>query len=299
MITNNNILLKELNENFIDYNKIRDESIFVLYANEEQYDVSFIVPVRGRLNFSKPMYDNFVLAREQSRLNISYTIVEHSESPEHSKFCKKNRINYIWIKSYSNEQFNKCLALNFGALFSIKKCDFFLFHDIDCLIQTNFFINLQKNIENKNCKSIQCFHGRRVLYLDQELTNKIISNEIHVDSLKLGIPGITLPMYIGAPGGSIMINRDLFFRVGGYDPEFFRANSPEDIFFWDKVAFIDRMEISDNPEIDIFHMHHTPTYYDNPFIDHMKKIYEIFKNSSDDDKLHLINKKSKLIQEFK
>lgn len=294
----NEIFTYNLKNNFIDYDKINRDSIIILYGADETYDINFIVPVRGRINFSKPMYNSFTDANENSPLKVTYTIVEHSELPEHSKFCKQNKINYIWIKSEPGEQFNKCLALNAGAMFSMPYAKSFLFHDIDCLIQSDFFLKLQENVRNKNCKAIQCFHGRRVLYLNQDTTDKIITNQASVDDLKLGSPGISLPMYNGAPGGSILIDRHLFFRIGGYDPEFFRANAPEDVFFWDKVCLINNMEVSDNPEIDLFHMNHPPTYYDNPFIEHMKEIHKQFKQSTFEEKMELVNEKAKLISKY-
>lgn len=293
-----NELVKELSNKAIDYKKIREESIFVLYDTEEYYDFNFIIPVRGRTNFAAPMYDSFCKAREKSGLKIAYTVVEFSDIPEHSKFCKKNKINYIWIKSEQGELFNKCLAMNFGALFSVK-AKYFLFHDLDCLIQSDFFINLNSNISKKNsCKAIQCFHSRRVLYLDQNTTDGIIGGSIALDELKLGSEGVSLPMYLGAPGGSICIEKDLFFSVGGYDPEFFQANAPEDIFFWDKVCTLDSMQISDEPQIDLFHMNHPPTYYSNPLIGEMTNIYNTFKNSDTDSKKNFISEKEKTIKEF-
>lgn len=292
------LFARELEKNKIDYKKIKDDSIFVLYNPDEEIDINFIVPVRGRLSFAGPMYKSFCKAKENSDLKISYTVVECSEIPEHSKFCKQNKINYIWIKSEPGELFNKCLSLNIGAMFSIKS-RYFLFHDIDCLIQSNFFNNLMNNISRKNsCKALQCFHGRRVLYLNEELTNNIIEGKIELDDLKIGYNGVSLPMYVGAPGGSIFIEKDLFFKVGGYDPEFFQANAPEDIFFWDKVCTIDKMEISDNPEIDLFHMNHPPTYYSNPLINEMKQIYDCFKSSSDENKKEVILEKEKILNEF-
>jgi hypothetical protein len=114
----------------------------------------------------------------------------------------------------------------------------------------------------------------------------------------LGNPGISLPYYIGAPGGSIYVERELFFNVGGYDPELFQANAPEDSFFWKKIDAISKMDICDNPQIDIFHMNHRPTYYDNPKIDEMKRIYHAFENSEDGEKILFINKKSDILKEF-
>ncbi len=291
------LFTKELENNKINYQKIKDDSIFVLYNTEEQYDINFIVPVRGRLDFANAMYKSFCKAKEKSNLKIAYTVVEYSEIPEHSKFCKQNKINYIWIKSEPGKLFNKCLSLNFGALFSVKSKSF-LFHDLDCLIQSDFFNKLSENLKTKECHAIQCFHGRRVLYLNEHLTNQVKLDGINVDDLQLGSPGVSLPMYIGAPGGSIYIEKNLFFEIGGYDPEFFSANAPEDIFFWNKIETIDKIDICDNPQIDIFHMNHPPTYYSNPFINEMKNIHTAFVNSVLEDKKKIIELKKEIIKSF-
>jgi len=288
---------KELSRNSVDYKKVINNNVSVLYNEDTLFDVNFIIPVRGRMNFAAPMYNSFLKAKEKSNLKIAYTIVEFSDIPEHSKFCKNHKINYVWIQSEKNELFNKCLCLNVGALFTVKS-KYFLFHDIDCLIQSDFFEKLFQNIATKNCKAIQCFHGRRVLYLNQDLTDKVIQGAINIDSFKLGTEGINLPQFIGAPGGSIFIEKDLFFKVGGYDPELFKANAPEDIFFWSKVDLTHKMEVSDNPEIDIFHLNHPPTYYDNPMIQHMTNIYNVFKDSTEDEKKEIITLKEQILKEF-
>lgn len=288
----------ELYNNILDYDNILNESINIIYNEDIEYDINFIITARGRVNFSNPMFQSFKKACENVNIKIAYTLVEHSEISEHAKFCKKNKINYIWIKSKPGELFNKCLSYNLGAMFSVKS-KAYLFHDIDCLIQSDFFDKLLENINNKNCKAIQCFTKRRVLYLNQELTNQIINNEITVDELNINIPGVSLPQFIGAPGGSIYVNKDLFFEIGGYDPELFLANSPEDIFFWDKIETITNMEISDNPEIELFHMNHPPTYNSNPYLNKMLKIHSYFKKLDKNNKLEFIKTKSNLIKNYK
>jgi len=282
----------------IDYNQLLSENVAIVYDQEEFFDVNFIITVRGRLNFAQPMYSSFSEAHKKSGLKICYTIVEHSYNPEHSKFCKKNKINYFWIKATSDSMFNKCLSYNVGAMFG-PKSKYLLFHDIDCLVQSNFFSSLMENVKNKNCKAIQCFTKRRVLYCNELLTQKIINKEFSVDDLSIENENVKLPMYIGAPGGSIMIERDLFFDVGGYDGEFFRGNSPEDAFFWDKVDCVEKMETSNDPDIEIFHMNHPVTYYDNPHISDMNRLYELFKTFSNDDKLKYIEKKKQTILNYK
>jgi hypothetical protein len=290
--------LKQLIENnSIDYKKVFEDNISVTYSDMELFDVSVIIPVRNREDFAEPLYKSFQAAIDKSGLKVDFTFVEHSENPLHSKFCKNNKINYFWLKSAPGELFNKCLAHNVGAIFS-SKSKYLLFHDIDCLVQSDFFIMLFENIKNQNARAIQNFTERRVLYINQQLTDKVIAGQFEVDDLSINLDEVSPPNIFGAPGGSITIERDLFFEVGGYDPELFLANSPEDVFFWDKVDVVDKMYISNNPDIEIYHMNHRPTYMDNPLINEMKDIHFSFKNMSQEEKLEIVKLKAELIKKF-
>jgi predicted glycosyltransferase involved in capsule biosynthesis len=291
------LLTDKLEKSKIDYDKIKENSISLFYNEDSYFDINVIIPVKGRVNFSKPMFHYFCKARENSNLKINYTVVEFSDKPEHSKFCKNNKIDYVFIQCEEKDLFNKCLCLNFGVLFGCKS-KYVLFHDLDCLMQSNFFNDLIKNLESKKCRAIQCFTDRRVLYLDRVLTEKAIDTELDIDSLKEGSKGVSLPSYLGAPGGSIMVERELFFEVGGYDPELFQANAPEDAFFWEKVNIVSKMEISNNPKIELFHMNHPVTYNDNPFISDMKVYWQTFFNLRKEAKMSFINLKKKLIEKY-
>ncbi len=297
-----NLLRKNISEVIketdFDYKEIINSNVSVINNDLDFYDISVIIPVRGRNEFAQPMYDSFLAAKDKVNMNIAYTMVEHSENPQHSKFCKKNGINYIWIKSEPQEMFNKCLAQNMGAFFSVKS-KYLLFHDIDCLMQSDFFVNLLKNIELKEARAIQNFTGRRVLYISPSLTAKVISKEFDIDNLNISLDDVSPPSILGAPGGSITIERDLFFEIGGYDPELFLANSPEDAFFWEKIDTIDKMHICDSPEIELYHMHHPPTWMHNPYIREMEALYNSFKNLDIEGRKELIKLKSEKIQEFK
>jgi len=299
MKENTNKTINEIIEdNAIDYKKVLDDNISCIYNEMDLYDVSVIIPVRNRMRFAEPMYNSFLKAAEKSGLKIAYTVVEHSENPDHSKFCKKNKINYMWIKSEPQELFNKCLAHNMGVFFSVKS-KYILFHDIDCLMQSDFFINLFENIKNQKAKAIQNFTGRRVLYIHTELTNKVVAGTYDVDALNISHPEISPPKLVGAPGGSITIDRELFFEVGGYDPELFLANSPEDAFFWQKVDIIDKMYICDTPDIELYHMYHAPTWMNNPRIHEMEAINHNFKLMSEESKKEVIQLKADMIKEYK
>jgi len=294
----NPLIQNLLRNNQIDYNKLKNEFHRYEIFDIDYHDINVIIPVKGRVDFMNPMYQSFKNAKKKSNLKITYTVVEISDKNEHENFCIKNKINYVWIKTEPDVLFNKCLALNVGAMFTVS-AEAFIFHDIDCLMQSDFFLNLEQNINNKNAKAIQCFQGRRVLYLNNILTEKVINDEIEVDALMINTHGVSLPQNIGAPGGSIYTTKDLFFEVGGYDPELFQANAPEDIFYWEKILMLDTMHVCDKPPIELFHMSHPITYNSNPKILEMLTTYEIFKNDSYDNKLDLIKYKKSLINEYK
>lgn len=294
-------MIEQIDDNRIDYNKVKRDNIVIIH--NENADVNFLITARGRTEFAQPMYDAFKAAAEKSPLSIAYTVIEHSEIPQHSKFCKKMKLNYIWIEAQKDELFNKCLAYNMGVFFG-PKSKYLLFHDIDCLVQSNFFLNLFDNVKSKGARALQCFTKRRVLYINEEFTPKVIAGEFAVDRLSISIPGVDLPrssnqVMIGAPGGSILIERDLYFEVGGYDAELFLANSPEDAFFWQKVDMINKMHISDDPDIELYHMYHPPTFMDNPHVQDMIKINNKFKAMSDEEKKAIIAHKAEMIKEFK
>ena len=298
-----NTLLNKLENNIIDYDTIKKDNIFIIQEQKELFDINFLITARGRFKFSEPMYKSFKAAKENSDLKITYTLIEHSNTPEHSKFCKNNKINYIWVSS-NKKQFNKCMCYNLGVLFG-QKSKYYLFHDIDILVQSDFFVKLKQNIINNNkCKALQCFTNRRVLYCNENITKDILENKVHPDDLSLENDNVSLPMLggkvmLGAPGGSILVERDLFFKVGGYDPEFFVGYSPEDAFFWDKLSLYSNIYLSNNPEIEIFHMYHPPSYHNSPNLREREFLYEDFKKLSKKDKEELINKKRKLIEKYK
>lgn len=291
-----NDLVNLINSKNVDYNKIKENALFRIF-DEGEFDINFIIPVKNRVSFAKPLYKSFLKAKENTKLKIAYSMVEISEVNEHQAFCEKNKINYVWVKT-NHELFNKCIGLNIGALFTVNSKSF-LFHDIDCLIQSDFFIKLEQNLIRKKAEAIQCFHGRRVLYLDNTLTNFVLNEIVNVDDFHYGKEGISLPENIGAPGGSIYVTSDLFFKVGGFEAEFFVANAPEDAFFWDKIDIISKMHVCDDPEIDIFHMNHIATHNTNPHIFEMLKILNLFRSYSKEQKIDYINIKSKLLNEFR
>lgn len=303
MLKENKIFEDLLENNKIDYDSLRKSSFCKLYNDDIKYDINMIVPVKGREHFLKPLHESFMNASKKSKLKICLTIVEISENDNQKKYCYINHINYVHINS---KVFNKCLAMNFGALFTVET-KAFLFHDLDCLLDNDFFNKLEQNINNKKSKALQCFPDRKLFYLDENLTSLIISGKLETDRLSPEMYGVTFDKDAKdlSPGGSIYVSRDIFFEIGGYDPEFFIEHSPEDSFFWEKVEMLgEKIGSCDNPRISIYHMNHernenieSPHLYTS-VVGPMIEIYKKFHFSEVDYKLDIILNKKNIIRDF-
>ena len=289
--------IKEIYENRkINYSSIKSLCDFNI-INSNDVDVSVIIPVKGRENFNLPLINHLLAAMDEFKeKTYSITFVEHSDVSTHKEICK-GKTNHIWIKKTPNEFFNKCLAMNVGALFS-NKAKYYLFHDIDLLVKKNFFYDLFANLNKFSEETaLQTFGGRKVVVMNNNLTNRILSGSTHIDSV---IPGSSESPYSnpGAPGGSIFIKSNSFYKIGGFDAEFFHSYSHEDAFFYHKAEVIIGIRGCNDPLIDSFHMDHPRTNgADNPDIGIQKKIYMTFINMNHREKEDLICYIAKNIKE--
>lgn len=257
-------------EQYLDHRPINSKPEYSRIINNTPYKI--IIPVCGRLDSAKVVAESLRAADRTNSFSICFS--EISDDPLYADFCEKNNYDYLYSKN-NHDMFNKSRAMNNAAL-AFKDCEWFLFHDVDCVVNSIFFSQLWINVKRKNAEAIQTFHGRRVLYANEELSASIKEGKVHFDILDINYPGISEPVNFGAPGGSIFIKRDLFFYVGGYDAEFFWGNSPEDAFFWNKVNMFSKMEIADDPAIDIFHLYHEPTESKNCHAHYMIDFYQEF-----------------------
>ena len=287
-------LLKKINDRKINYEHIRDEESHILLFSEDQdYDINVIIGARGRKEFLAPLVESFNEAIKNTEKKICFTIVNHAEYPEHLKYCKTNKINYMWTKGNVSDQYSRSFSYNFGVKFG-NKAKYYLLHDLDILVKKNFFAELYENIKDSQC--MQTYGGRRVLYLSEELTKRVINKEIDYNEFNVLSPGVSIPMYNGKPalgskGGSILISRELFCEVGGFDADLFWGYAAEDQFFWEKVATISEVSYADNPSIDMFHMWHPPSFATNPLLYEMEADWIKFKNLTKEEKIKIIQLK--------
>jgi hypothetical protein len=91
--------------------------------------------------------------------------------------CRTNKINYIWTKGNVSDQYSRSFVYNFGVKYG-NHAKYYLLHDLDVLVKSNFFDELYENIGEAQC--MQTYGKRRILYLSEELTKKVKEN-IKVD----------------------------------------------------------------------------------------------------------------------
>lgn len=244
---------------------------------KNKYDIVTIIPFRNRSWHLEKTMSSLLESSKKLRKKIGFVIIEDSQNMlfDASKYSKNKNVHYYWIDS-KGIIFNKCFCHNIGA--GLSDSTYLHFHDCDLIVPDNFYKVLYSELE-KN-PAVQCFSGRRVLYMDEPSTKYYYQTEslAHLetspDSIRPGVPG--------APGGSIALSRNIFDSVGGFDPHFFWAYSIEDRFFWEKVETLNRFTTLDDPKIDLYHLWHPPGWGKNPYERFEQRIYQIF--SSDGNK---------------
>jgi hypothetical protein len=294
-----NNIFEAIEKNHFSYEEIKEKS-YISLINNSEFDVNVIIGFRSRKEFLIPIIESF--KKSFSYYNNKFIIPKESKSfcltfVEHSKIseCKSQLegiVNYLWTPGNIIEQYNRSFAYNFGVKYS-NKAKYYLLHDVDILVKENFFEELFKNLNNSKC--IQPYGKRRVLYLSEELTKKVINKKININTLEEKTPGIKLPMYAGQPalgskGGSIFVERNLYYEVGGFDSQIFFGYAAEDQMFWDKIiTVVGEINYSDNPSIDIFHMWHPPTNMTNPLMYEMENYMIQFRGMTKKERFKLLN----------
>ena len=153
------------------------------------------------------------------------------------------------------------------------------------------FSSIRQNI--KGYDALQAFTKQRLLQASEKLTEQMLRGQM---ARKLQECKEMTPCKPGAVGGSIFVSHEMFFKVGGFDPELFTEYSLEDQFFWDKVNLMGTMGKADNPPIEMLHLWH-PTEHRQTKPDDLQR-YLTWKGWGEDKKKEYIEKKSNHLKQF-
>ena len=286
-------ILSKIKNNKIDYAHEIDRAIKYFPNPEAECDIHIIVSVRGRIWFLMPLIWSFRAACD-GELKISLTIVEHSPIPGYERVCREQGVNYVFL--HGKRAFNKSLCYNIGVILG-GKAKWQVCHDLDCVVQGGFFRKVLDNLRNKNTEAVQSYRNRSPLYCDSVLTDMIIKQRISVDAISIDNRHTFYSKGL-APGGSITLSRELFFRVGGYDPELFTGYSPEDKFFWDKISVFENIGMCDDPAVDVLHLEHIRMQNTNPQLAEMVDLSQRFLSLDNSSKIEILHYKRDLIRQY-
>jgi hypothetical protein len=192
------------------YRKLRD---MMPFKNKLSvcYDYVIIIPYRKRYDNLRITYESVRRSIENTSLRIHCIVCENSESPEAEVFCKDNGIEYIYIPMAG--MFNKSLLFDLSVMLGLPSRGY-VCHDVDIFIPKDFWQCIEVNRIHQGVKVLQTFSERRINYLNQQSTSELHSGKkkySEVTDADLSHKGY------GAWGGSIYMERDVYYNIGGYD----------------------------------------------------------------------------------
>ena len=301
------VFINIISKNKINYFDIIFDSRFYKKVKEEISDITLLVPVKDRTKFLKPFIHYVKEAQNSYTSKIKIIIIENDNSSRFKNICEELDIDYIFIPidaCQSNGFFAKSLCYNIGFLLA-PKTQWYIFHDLDILVNKDYFVKINQYL-NKNPEWIQPYTKKRIRLLSDKITDSICSgNFMELSSIPEKEAPTANP---GSTGGSIVVRRDAFEDVGGYDPEIFYGYAPEDSFFWTKLEInnrkIDHINspfqggavYADAPPIEVYHMNHPIMEKSNPYHTKMRSILESFYAYQYEDKIKIIDFKKKLLK---
>ena len=207
-------------------------------------EIIIIIPLKGRTDNIRTVLQSFT--KDSS---IGVIVVEGDTSSTSIKDISiEEGCSYIHIDV---DEFNKsqCMNVAYSLIHSKTKADWFVFHDADVVLCSEFKDQIKDRIKRDDLpKFFQCFANKCVRYFEKNQSKtlrELISKEgpiseknynSFVESVReIGI--INSKPSPGAPGGSICIHRDIFESIGGYDPEWCLRYGPEDSMFLIKANY--------------------------------------------------------------
>lgn len=299
-------ILNLVDENPVNYGLYHQESCT---PGDSSPLINVVIGVRGRSQFLSLCLQYLKTAALVSKLPITFLVVEQDNEMQHKDLCWGMNIPYLFASNstiHHGHQYNRSFCFNLGFI-TASPSYWYLFHDVDMLVEPDFFIKLNEYIQ-KYPLWLQPYTKKRVILLKEDATNKLCQGEYNLSGLVIDKDYKTADP--GSTGGSILVRRDAFIDVGGFDPELFYGYGPEDSFFWSKLESLEKEVgdmsyhfaggglFADDPSIEIYHMYHVSMQSTNTYLDFMRNIRETFWHSSYADKLRILSKKKEVLKKF-
>jgi hypothetical protein len=281
-----------------DYDQRNRKRAAMKAIERPSIDFSIIMPCRGRF----PLL-NATLQRLKEEKTTQYTteiiLVEHSESPMYKDYALQKGITWIYVPlvgpaTSPQGQFNRGLCFDIGFLYG-PRAKYYICHDNDLLVPTDFWSKLQENLVRTQTKVLQTYSDRFVWQTSQEISQQLIENPSWFHE-KFHLETHCTRNAPGAKGGSLTISHDAYLKVGGHDPHLFFGYAAEDSFFWSKLEQKYTIGFGEQPRIPLIHLWHPNAAVLNPYKEMMDILFHVFHSLSKEQKDIYIEHKSNHFQ---
>ena len=267
---------------------------FTPIESKDPYDVSILIPCRGRRELLETTMKVFLHENNYTNLRISITLIEHSETPEYREYAKQNGFGWIYLPSVGNShsplgQFSRALCFDIGVLYG-PPSKYYLLHDNDLLVPSNYWSRIQ-NYLDKKIKLLQPYSDRFVWQTSKDISEHI-QKDLNWYFISFNEQDFCTKNPPGAKGGSLLIESDLYKSVGGHDPQLVWGYGPEDSIFWLKCKQLVEIDYADDPRIPLTHLWHLPAGSSNPILNEMDHLHHFLLGIPSTEILKYIHMKS-------
>jgi glycosyltransferase involved in cell wall biosynthesis len=251
-------------------------------------NINVVIPFRNREKLLVKTIDSII---KNNYDDFSITVVEYSESPSELDIFNSLIVNHIWIPSKKDE-FNKSLCMNIGSV--VVDSEYIIFHDSDFYVKNDFLNSVLNNVIHYKTDFIQCFSDDKILTMDEEQTLLFFEDD---DFLNKNENKLICPYSSPPPGGSLLVKKELFNSVGGYDANLIENWGYEDGIFQLKIQEYTKKDYirCDNPDVSIFHMYHEKCVLNDKNLE----IYEKINEMDSEIKLKFISKQKENFDDFR
>ena len=241
----------------IDVRALVNHPGFVADVSETARDVNVVLGCAGRRELAETTALYLARAAPRSARRVKIVVSEMGDRPLLRDFARDRDMDYVFVPfsaAGTDGQHSEALAHNL-AYFCAPAAPWYVFHCADVVVAGDWLARLDAYL-NDETTFLQPFSEARLKYLTEAFSKQVVDARGGIDLTPLAAalarggsqrdPRLLPDVDPGAPGGSIVVRREDFERVGGFEPEIFWGWSPEDVLLWRKLEFLHR-DAPDDP----------------------------------------------------
>jgi hypothetical protein len=228
--------------------------------------VSVVMAFRGQGDGRLTSLKKCIKCLREQTVNCYIILVEQDVAPIHQEELEPLVDSYLF--TYSREMFNKSWSFNCGVI--IAPDNLILLHDCDLLTPKNYVKEAIKILGTKDL----ALPWIKILYLTEESSEKYPEGHLKISTTLTSNQAV---------GGSLLVRKDFYLRIGGMD-ERFEGWGAEDNAFYEKACKLGRVSrVSHVTGLTLLHHYHEPAqkWHHHSHINNMA-LWEYYHRSAND-----------------